>query len=99
MFGGFLEKFDPAKISDFNKAFLEHIKGTRTELLAAIAKDGNLSEASDKALNKDTSNSLKAPMVAFAYMINGPGDRRRLRLPSQTTALESSTSPGRRVAS
>jgi len=49
---GFLDKIDPAKITDFEKAFLEHIKGTQTELLAAIAKDGHLSEASDKALNK-----------------------------------------------
>jgi len=49
---GFLDKVDPAKITDFEVAFLEHVTGTQKELLATIAKDGSLSEASDKALNK-----------------------------------------------
>merc|ERR1712121_455608 len=49
---GFLDKPDPAKITDFEKAFLEHIRGTQKDLLSTIAKDGHLSEASDKALNK-----------------------------------------------
>merc|ERR1712001_680799 len=49
---GFLDKVDPAKITDFEAAFVEHIKGTQKDLLAAIAKDGHLSEASDKALHK-----------------------------------------------
>ena len=45
-------------------------------------------------------HSLKASMVAiFADMINAPGARRRLRSPSPTTALKSSTSPRRRLAS
>merc|ERR1711939_668288 len=42
---GFLDKVDPAKITDFEAAFIEHIKGTQKDLLAAIAKDGHLSEA------------------------------------------------------
>jgi len=49
---GFLDKLDPAKITDFEKAFLEHIRATQQSLLSTIAKDGHLSEASDKALNK-----------------------------------------------
>jgi len=49
---GFLDKVDPARITDFEKAFLEHIKGTQKDLLSAIATDGMLSEASDKALHK-----------------------------------------------
>jgi len=49
---GFLDKIDPARITDFEANFLEHIKGTQKDLLAAIAKDGHLSEASDKALHK-----------------------------------------------
>jgi len=49
---GFLDKVDPAKITDFEAAFVEHIKGTQKDLLATIAKDGHLSEASDKALHK-----------------------------------------------
>merc|ERR1712142_975624 len=50
--GGFLDKLDPARITEFEAAFVEHIKGTHKDLLAAIAKDGHLSEASDKALHK-----------------------------------------------
>jgi len=49
---GFLDKLDPAKITDFEKAFLEHIRGTQGALLDQIAKDGHLSADSDKALNK-----------------------------------------------
>jgi len=49
---GFLDKLDPAKITDFEKAFLEHIRGTQGALLSQIAKDGHLSADSDKALNK-----------------------------------------------
>merc|ERR1712168_1258794 len=49
---GFLDKLDPAKITDFEKAFLEHIRGTQGALLNRIAKDGHLSADSDKALNK-----------------------------------------------
>lgn len=49
---GFLDKTDPSKITDFEKKFMEHIKATQRPLLDQIAKDGHLSEASDKALNK-----------------------------------------------
>merc|ERR1712218_773502 len=48
---GFLDKVDPSKITDFEKKFSEHIKATNKPLLETIAKDGHLSEASDKALN------------------------------------------------
>jgi len=48
---GFLDKVDPSKITDFEKKFMEHIKATQGPLLDQIAKDGHLSEASDKALN------------------------------------------------
>merc|ERR1712029_925899 len=48
---GFLDKVDPSKITDFEKKFMEHIKATQGPLLDQIAKDGNLSEANDKALN------------------------------------------------
>merc|ERR1712076_22790 len=46
-----LDKIDPTKITDFEKKFSEHIKATNKPLLDSIAKDGNLSEANDKALN------------------------------------------------
>ncbi len=49
---GFLDKVDPAKITDFEQKFMEHVKATQRPLLDQIGKDGHLSEASDKALNK-----------------------------------------------
>jgi len=49
---GFLDKIDPAKITDFEKNFLAHVKGTQKPLLDQIAADGHLSADSDAALNK-----------------------------------------------
>merc|ERR1711910_238632 len=49
---GFLDKVDPAKITDFEKNFLAHVKGTQKPLLDQIAADGHLSADSDAALNK-----------------------------------------------
>jgi len=49
---GFLDKVDPAKITDFEAKFLEHVKGTQKPLLDAIATDGYLTPESDAALNK-----------------------------------------------
>jgi F-type H+-transporting ATPase subunit alpha len=48
---GFLDKVDPSKITDFEKKFVEHVRATQKPLLAQIAKDGHLSQDSDKALN------------------------------------------------
>merc|ERR1712147_275015 len=41
---GFLDKVDPAKITDFEKQFLAHIKGTQKPLLDQIAADGHLAK-------------------------------------------------------
>merc|ERR1719510_1243450 len=49
---GFLDKIDPAKITEFEKQFLAHVKGTQKPLLDQIAADGHLSPDSDAALNK-----------------------------------------------
>merc|ERR1711935_1094710 len=49
---GFLDKVDPSQITKFEEKFMEHIKATQRPLLDTIGKDGHLSEASDKALNK-----------------------------------------------
>merc|ERR1711992_107169 len=49
---GFLDKIDPAKITEFEKQFLAHIKGTQAGPLDQIAADGHLSPESDAALNK-----------------------------------------------
>merc|ERR1711976_35203 len=49
---GFLDKVDPAKITEFEKQFLAHVKGTQKALLDKIASDGMLTPDSDAALNK-----------------------------------------------
>ena len=49
---GFLDKVDPARITEFEKKFLAHVKGTQQPLLDTIATDGMLSPATDAALNK-----------------------------------------------
>merc|ERR1712059_170787 len=49
---GFLDKSDPARITEFESKFLEHIKGSHQALLNTIGTDGQLSPESDAALNK-----------------------------------------------
>lgn len=49
---GFLDKLDPARITEFESKFMAHVKATQRPLLDQIAKDGHLSESSDKALHK-----------------------------------------------
>merc|ERR1711892_635979 len=49
---GFLDKVDPARITEFEKKFLSHVKGTQQPLLDKIAADGMLTPESDGALNK-----------------------------------------------
>merc|ERR1712126_219295 len=49
---GFLDKIDPAKITEFERKFMAHVKGTQKPLLAKIGADGHLSPESDAALNK-----------------------------------------------
>merc|ERR1712153_113805 len=44
---GFLDKVDPARITDFEKKFLSHVKGTQQPLLDKIAADGQLTPDSD----------------------------------------------------
>ncbi len=55
---GFLDKIDPSKITDFESKFMEHVKATQRPLLDQIGKDGHLSEANDKALNKIVSDFI-----------------------------------------
>ncbi|KAH8401411.1 hypothetical protein KR009_005344 [Drosophila setifemur] len=47
---GHLDKLDPAKITKFEKEFLQHIKTSEQALLDTIAKEGQISEASDAKL-------------------------------------------------
>jgi len=49
---GFLDKIDPARITEFETKFVEHVKGSHQDLLNQIAADGNLSADSDAKLNK-----------------------------------------------
>jgi len=49
---GFLDKVDPAKITAFESAFIEHVKGGHQNLLDDIKINGSLTPETDKALNK-----------------------------------------------
>lgn len=49
---GYLDKMDPAKITAFEKEFLAHIRSTQKDLLATIAKENTISEASDAKMKK-----------------------------------------------
>merc|ERR1712080_3830 len=54
---GFLDKLDPSRITDFEKAFVEHVKGAHQGLLDKIKSDGTLTADSDAALNRWFRNS------------------------------------------
>merc|ERR1719313_1074522 len=45
---GFLDKVDPSKITAFEQAFVEHVKGSHQDLLNKIKAEGTLSADSDK---------------------------------------------------
>lgn len=47
---GHLDKMDPAKITKFEKEFLQHIKTNEKGILSAIASEGQISEANDAKL-------------------------------------------------
>ncbi|XP_013108363.1 ATP synthase subunit alpha, mitochondrial [Stomoxys calcitrans] len=47
---GHLDKMDPAKITKFEKEFLQHIKTSEQGLLNQIAQEGKISEAADAKL-------------------------------------------------
>jgi F-type H+-transporting ATPase subunit alpha len=49
---GFLDKVDPSKITRFEQAFVEHIKGSHQGILDEIKTAGQLSPEMDKKLNK-----------------------------------------------
>lgn len=47
---GHLDKLDPAKITAFETAFVQHIKGSHQALLDTIRKEGEISETTDAKL-------------------------------------------------
>nr|CAG4650836.1 EOG090X03DA [Simocephalus serrulatus] len=49
---GYLDKLDPAKITAFEKEFLQHIKTSHKDVLTAIAKDGKITDETDAKLKK-----------------------------------------------
>jgi len=55
---GFLDKLDPSRITAFEKAFVEHVKGAHQGLLDKIKSDGTLTADSDAALNKVVSEFI-----------------------------------------
>jgi len=49
---GHLDKIDPGRITDFESKFLAHVRATQQDLLAAIRKDGMISESSEAKLKE-----------------------------------------------
>lgn len=60
---GHLDKLDPAKITGFEKEFLQHIKTSHKDLLATIAKEGKI--------NEDTDAKLKNIVTSFLSSFTG----------------------------
>jgi len=47
---GYLDKLEPSKITAFEKEFLQHIKTSQKDVLAAIARDGKITDETDAKL-------------------------------------------------
>lgn len=60
---GHLDKLDPAKITAFEKEFLQHIKTSHKDLLASIAKEGKISDEVD--------GKLKSIVTSFISSFSG----------------------------
>jgi len=60
---GHIDKLEPAKVTAFEKAFVEHIRTVHSDLLNTIRTEGHLSEATDAA--------LKELVVAFIQTFEG----------------------------
>jgi len=56
---GHLDKLDPAHITEFERQFLAHLKASHSDILAAIHKDGQITEATEGKL-KDVVTSFIA---------------------------------------
>ena len=60
---GHLDKMDPSKVTNFEKAFLQHMKSSHQALLDTIRNEGQISEA--------TEEKLKSIVVAFVESFDG----------------------------
>ncbi|XP_064391309.1 ATP synthase subunit alpha, mitochondrial-like [Halichondria panicea] len=47
---GYLDKLDPSRVTDFEKAFLQHMRTTHQGLLDTIRKEGQISDATEAQL-------------------------------------------------
>lgn len=56
---GHLDKVDPSRITDFEVAFLKHIRDTQQDLLKTIRVDGQLTPESDEKLKKVVTTFLQ----------------------------------------
>ncbi|CAN7991265.1 unnamed protein product [Ixodes hexagonus] len=59
---GYLDKLDPSQINQFEQEFLQHIRTSHRDVLATIAQEGHISEATDA--------KLKGIVTAFIASFN-----------------------------
>jgi len=57
---GHLDKLDPAKVVDFEAAFVKHVRTQHQDLLDTLQKDGMISEASDAKLKEIVQSFLES---------------------------------------
>ena len=55
---GYLDKLDPAKITQFEAEFLKHLRGSQQDLLKTIAAEGKINEQADEKLKQIVTNFL-----------------------------------------
>ncbi|CAK8677762.1 unnamed protein product [Clavelina lepadiformis] len=56
---GFLDKIDPSKITDFESAFIDHMRSAHSGLVDTIRSEGKLSEKTESKLKEVVSSYVK----------------------------------------
>ncbi|XP_076802320.1 ATP synthase F(1) complex subunit alpha, mitochondrial-like [Clavelina lepadiformis] len=56
---GFLDKIDPSKITDFESAFIDHMRSAHSGLVNTIRSEGKLSEETESKLKEVVSSYVK----------------------------------------
>ena len=55
---GHLDKMDPSRITEFEKEFVAHIRGSQQEVLKRIREDGQITPETEAKLKEITTNFL-----------------------------------------
>ena len=57
---GYLDKLDPSRVTDFEKAFLQHMRSSHQDLLDTIRKEGQISDTTEEKLKSIVTSFIES---------------------------------------